>query len=170
MNYSDLPEEKREKLKEYQRQYQKNRRENMTEEDKEKRREYLRKYRELNRDKINTYANVWKHNLSGEKADKKKQWQKQYYQNNKEKIIERIKQRWATMTEEERIRYNEKKRQRFKIWYFLLDEDRKKKLISVSRKWIDNNKELHAERNKQYYQQNKKKKDESGKVPTTQPG
>lgn len=142
----------------------------LIEEDKEKRREYLRNYRELNRDKINTYANVWKHNLSGEKAEKKKQWQKQYYQNNKEKIIERIKQRWATMTEEERIRYNEKKRQRFKIWYFLLDEDRKKKLISVSRKWIDNNKELHAERNKQYYQQNKKKKDESSKVPTTQPG
>ena len=57
-----------------------------------------------------------------------------------------------------------------KYGIFFLMKTEKKKLISVSRKWIDNNKELHAERNKQYYQQNKKKKDESGKVPTAQPG
>ena len=74
------------------------------------------------------------------------------------------------MTDEQRQKYNEKKKQRYKIWYFLLDDDKKRKLINGCRKWIDNNIELHKERTKQYYQQNKKKKDESGKVPTTQPG
>jgi hypothetical protein len=151
MKYTELPEEKREKLKQYQRDYQKNKRANMTEEERQKKREYLQKYREVNRQKINEYALNWKYNQSKEGAEKRKG-------------------KWAAMTQEEKDKYNEKKRQRYKIWYFLLDDDKKRKLIDVSRRWIDNNKELHAEMNKQYYQQNKKKKDESGKVPTTQPG
>jgi hypothetical protein len=142
----------------------------MTEEERQKKREYLQKYREVNRQKINEYALNWKYNQSKEGAEKRKQWQREYYQKNKAVIIDKIKGKWAAMTQEEKDKYNEKKRQRYKIWYFLLDDDKKRKLIDVSRKWIDNNKELHAEMNKQYYQQNKKKKDESGKVPTTQPG
>ena len=99
-----------------------------------------------------------------------KAYNKTYYEKNKERIIQRIKERLATMTDEQREKYNEKKRQMYKIWYFLMDDDKKRKLINGCRKWINNNIELHKERTKQYYQQNKKKKDESGKVPTAQPG
>jgi hypothetical protein len=43
-------------------------------------------------------------------------------------------------------------------------------MIDNSREWIDNHKEIHRERVNKYYQDNKKKKDESYQVPTTQPG
>ena len=142
----------------------------MTEEERQKKREYLQKYREVNRQKINEYALNWKNNQCREKAEKRKAWQKEYYQKNKELIIEKTKARWATMPREQKDKYNDIKRQRYRIWYFLLDDDKKRKYIDQTRQWIENNKEHHAEMNKQYYQQNKKKKDESGKVPTTQPG
>jgi len=72
MKYTELPEEKREKLKQYQRDYQKNKRANMTEEERQKKREYLQKYREVNRQKINEYALNWKYNQSKEGAEKRK--------------------------------------------------------------------------------------------------
>ena len=142
----------------------------MTEEEKQKKRDYFKLYRIANRDKINAYASNWKYNIPADKAEKRKRWQKEYCEKNKERIIQRIKERLATMTDEQRQKYNEKRKQRYKIWYFLLDDDKKRKLINGCRRWIDNNIELHRERTKQYYQQNKKKKDESGKVPTAQPG
>jgi hypothetical protein len=61
------------------------------------------------------------------------------------------------MTDEQREKYNEKRKQRYKIWYFLLDDDKKRKKIDICRRWIDKNMEHHKERMKQYYQQNKKK-------------
>ncbi len=142
----------------------------MTEEERQKKRDYLKLYRIANKEKIASYVEKWKYNLPQERTEKRKKWQKEYYLKNKESIIAKIKERRANMTEEDRLKYNEKKRQRYKIWYYLMEPERKKKLIDNSKRWIDNNKEIHRERVKKNYQQNKTKKHEFDKVPTAQPG
>ena len=170
MSYADLPEDKAKRKKEYQKMYQLQRRLNMTEEDRQKRNDYIRMYRILNRDKINGYVKKWKINLSPELAEERKKKQKEYYEKNKELISQRAKDRWKQMSQEQRDKNTAAKKQRYRIWYFLLDDDKKRKMIDNSRQWIENNKELHTKRANQYYLDNKKKKDEFSKVPTAQPG
>jgi uncharacterized protein YegL len=102
--------------------------------------------------------------------EQRKRKQKQYYENNKEKISQRAREKWATMSQEQKDRITANRKQRYRLWYFLLDDNRKRRMIDNSREWIDNHKEIHRERVNKYYQDNKKKKDESYQVPTTQPG
>jgi hypothetical protein len=170
MKYEDMSPEKVAKIKEYQRLYQQAKKNNMTEEDRIKRNDYLKVYRVINREKINGYVNKWKLNLNEEMLEERKRKQKQYYENNKEKISQRAREKWATMSQEQKDRITANRKQRYRLWYFLLDDNRKRRMIDNSREWIDNHKQIHRERVNKYYQDNKKKKDESYKVPTTQPG
>ena len=170
MKYADMSPEEAQRIKEYQRIYQQAKKKNMTEEDRIKRNDYLKVYRVINRDKINGYVQKWKNNLNEEMLEERKRKQKKYYETNKEKISQAAKEKWATMPQEQKDRITFNRKQRYRLWYFLLDDNRKRRMIDNSREWIDNHKEIHRQRVNQYYQDNKKKKHESDKVPTTQPG